>query len=311
MPHWNYDGDPLYCPACGRLAKTPAGNQSHLAQSKKCAWYQKGKNPEGRHRTMRTPSPDPLPANKIPADPIVEADIPVPEAIETWEDDLCQFIPIDPNLPGPSRLPSSTASQTRNTHHLSDEDNTRVVDSHPTAGRVIQMNDNLHEKWKHSFGLALDPSGDIEMGGPDSVNGFAPFASELDWRIAEWVIKDGPGHKAIDCLLHIPGVCEKLGLSYTNIRGLHQIVDNIPECAGSWTTKTLSFPDHPHEKYLIRYRDPLTAIHTLLGNPAHAKDIVYVPKVFSDSERDNRIYNEMWTGKWWAGVQVGLMFRPQ
>jgi hypothetical protein len=72
-----------------------------------------------------------------------------------------------------------------------------------------------------------------------------------------------------------------------------------------WTTKTLSFPDRPSEKYLIRYRDPLAAIRALLGNPAYAKDIVYVPKkVFSDSERKNRVYNEMWTGKWWTGVQV-------
>ncbi|KAJ7852764.1 hypothetical protein B0H14DRAFT_3656681 [Mycena olivaceomarginata] len=145
------------------------------------------------------------------------------------------------------------------------------------------------------------------MEDPDSPNVFAPFASELDWRIAEWVIKDGPGHKAFDRLLEIPGVREKLGLSYQNIRGLHQIVDSIPERAETWMTKSLSFPDHPHKKHIIRYRDPLAAIRSLLGNPAHAKDIVYVPKkVFSDATRDNRIYNEMWTGKWWTAVQSKL-----
>jgi hypothetical protein len=95
---------------------------------------------------------------------------------------------------------------------------------------------------------------------------------------------------------------------YTSIRGLNQIVDSIPERAGIWTSKTLSFPDRPTEKYLIRYRDPLDAIRALLGNPAHAKDIVYVPKkVFSDSQRDNHIYNEMWTGKWWTVIQVSLI----
>ncbi|KAJ7201715.1 hypothetical protein GGX14DRAFT_371195, partial [Mycena pura] len=100
-------------------------------------------------------------------------------------------------------------------------------------------------------------------------------------------------------------VREKLGLSYTNVRGLHQIVDSIPERAGPWATKTLSFPDRPTEKYIIRYCDPVTAIRALLGNPAHAKDIIYVPKkVFSDSKHDNRVYNEMWTGKWWAGTKL-------
>ncbi|KAJ7914217.1 hypothetical protein B0H13DRAFT_1565095, partial [Mycena leptocephala] len=91
-------------------------------------------------------------------------------------------------------------------------------------------------------------------------------------------IKDGPGHKAFDRLLSIPGVREKLGLSYTNIRGLHQTVDTRPDRAESWMSKTLSFPDLPDDKYLIRYRDPLAAIRSLLGDPAHAKGIVYVPK---------------------------------
>ena len=152
---------------------------------------------------MRTPSPEPLaPLDEYPEDPIIAPDIPVEEAIQQWEDDVFQFIPLDPNLEGPSSAPQ-TAYQSR---YLSDDDDTRVVDSHPTAGRVIRMNDNLHEKWKRSFGLAIDPDGDIEMGAPDSVNTFAPFASELDWKIAEWVIKDGPGHKAFDRLLDIPGV---------------------------------------------------------------------------------------------------------
>ncbi|KAJ7064424.1 hypothetical protein B0H15DRAFT_807765 [Mycena belliarum] len=294
--------DDLYCPACGRTFKTSAGTRSHLAQSRNCAWYRKGKNRAGNRRTMRTPTPDlpPGPADDFPEDPIVAPDLPVDDAMQEWEDDIFRFIPLDPNLPGPSSTP-------QNIRPLVEEDNSRVVDSHPTAGRVIRMNDNLHAKWKRSFALAIpDGDGDVVMDGT-SPNGFAPFASELDWRIAEWVIKDGPGHKAFDRLLDIPGVKTKLGLSYTNIRGLHQIVDSIPDRGGDWTSKTLSFPDRPDEKYLIRYRDPLAAIKTLLGNPAHAKDIVYVPKkVFSDEDRNNRVYNEMWTGKWWGGIQTKL-----
>ncbi|KAF7363254.1 hypothetical protein MVEN_00678500 [Mycena venus] len=290
--------DDLYCPACGRTFKTPGGTRSHLSQSVHCAWYRKGKNPEGRRRTRRTPSPGP-PEPDIEV-PTAIPDVPVAEVIQDWDDDIFHFIPLDPDEPGPSSAP-------RSFRHLSDEDDRRVVDSHPTAGKVIRMNDNLHAKWKRSFGLAIDPDGDIEMAGSDSPNGFAPFASELDWRIADWVIKEGPGHKAFDRLLDIPGVQEKLGLSYSNIRGLHKIVDSIPERAGEWTTKSLSFPDRPGEKYLIRYRDPLAAIRTLLGNPAYAKDIVYIPKkVLSDSDRNNRVYNEMWTGKWWTGVQTKL-----
>ncbi|KAJ6449731.1 hypothetical protein C8R45DRAFT_947183 [Mycena sanguinolenta] len=181
-----------------------------------CGWntvasYPKGKNPEGWWRTMRTPSP--IPELDVGHDaPINAEDIPVIDVIKEWDDNIFQFIPLDPNEPGPSSAPW-------NYQHLSDEDNNRVIDSHPTAGKVIRMNDNLHTKWKKSFGLGIDPDsdGDIEMGGSDLPNGFALFASELDWRIAEWVIKDGTGHKAFDRLLNIPGVREKLGLSWTNI----------------------------------------------------------------------------------------------
>ena len=44
-----------------------------------------------------------------------------------------------------------------------------------------------------------------------------------------------------------------------------------------------------------------------LGNPAHAKDIVYRPrKIFKNASKTTRIYNEMWTGEWWNTVQVRL-----
>jgi hypothetical protein len=101
-------------------------------------------------------------------------------------------------------------------------------------------------------------------------------------------------------------VKEKLGLSYHNIRGLHQVVDSIPGRA-EWKTKILSFDDKPQHKHAIHFRDPLEAIRALLGNPAHAKDIVYKPKkIFSDSSKAKHIYNEMWTGKWWHAIQVSL-----
>ena len=51
----------------------------------------------------------------------------------------------------------------------------------------------------------------------------------------------------------------------------------------------------------------MEAIKSLLGDPAHTNEIVYAPrKIFSSQARDNRIYTEMWTGKWWHAVQVSL-----
>ena len=54
-----------------------------------------------------------------------------------------------------------------------------------------------------------DEQGDVQMAEGD-VGNFHPFSSELDWRVAQWVIKDGPGHSAFDRLLEIPGVGQLL-----------------------------------------------------------------------------------------------------
>ncbi|KAF8911442.1 hypothetical protein CPB84DRAFT_1742860 [Gymnopilus junonius] len=112
----------------------------------------------------------------------------------------------------------------------------------------------------------LDSSGNTVMGDP------------------KWAVKDGPGQKAIDHLLTIPGVQEKLGLSYNNICALLQKVDSVPDCA-----------------------DPIKAIKTLFADPAFENDHVYGPKkVYTDSSKSSRIFSEMCTRKWWHAIQYLL-----
>ena len=102
---------------------------------------------------------------------------------------------------------------------------------------------------------------------------------------------------------------DKLGLSFQNTRALHQIVDDIPDRAGQWTTMSLTFKDRPLEKHTIRYRNVVEAIECLWGDPALSKYMVYAPKkIFSDANQDNRIYNEMWTGSWWHVIQVSICY---
>lgn len=81
----------------------------------------------------------------------------------------------------------------------------------------------------------------------------------------------------------------------------------MPERAGEWTTRTLSFKDRPEDTFTIRYRDPIEAIKSLWADPGLADDFTYAPqKVYSDDSKEKRIYNEMWTGKWWHVLQVRL-----
>lgn len=102
-------------------------------------------------------------------------------------------------------------------------------------------------------------------------------------------------------------VRETLGLSFHNIGGLLKLVDKIPDRAGQWTTRTLKFKDRQEEPYLMRHRDVIDAIKSLWGDPALSEHLVYKPKkIFSDSNKSNRIYSEMWTGKWWSAIQVSF-----
>lgn len=90
---------------------------------------------------------------------------------------------------------------------LDEQDDTRFEVPHQSAGKVIRMNPSLYEQWRELFqndNMDVDHPSSSESG---SVNPYSPFASELDWRVARWAIKDGIGHKSFDRLLAIPGVC--------------------------------------------------------------------------------------------------------
>ena len=93
-----------------------------------------------------------------------------------------------------------------------DDDNGHVYDEHAKAGVVLRMSHQLHERWASLFGTNLKLAGvDDKMdgsGAPDlsGVEWYRPFASELDWKVAKWMVNEGIGHNAFNELLAIPGV---------------------------------------------------------------------------------------------------------
>ncbi|OJA18394.1 hypothetical protein AZE42_13977, partial [Rhizopogon vesiculosus] len=95
-----------------------------------------------------------------------------------------------------------------------DEEDTRIIEEHLSAGRVIRLDETLHQLWRRQFGEEEAEGMDVDMiddtGQPSSsYNTFAPFASELDWRVAHWAVSEGIGHKSFNRLMEIPGVAEK------------------------------------------------------------------------------------------------------
>ena len=109
--------------------------------------------------------------------------------------DTFHFIPDqEPTIGEPG--PGPTTALQRIYCALDDEDDTRIVDIDSTAGKVM---------WMVPKPVVMDQEGDIDMEEENNGISYAPFVSELDWRVACWAIKDGPGQKAFDRLLSIPG----------------------------------------------------------------------------------------------------------
>lgn len=109
--------------------------------------------------------------------------------------------------PGPATAEHRHRSKRFKIYVLDEEDDTRVVVEDEDAGKVIQMDETLHRRWRKlfhqpSFQKTM-PEIPLPTGDP---NPYAPFASELDWRIARWAVHDGIGHSSLDQLLGIPGV---------------------------------------------------------------------------------------------------------
>lgn len=209
--------DERICPACGRSFATRKSCNMHMSRAQSCAWYRRGKLADLGPLDLEGEGGD------------IEAleDVQTPGEPSSDEEDLddifdegrdrepFHFIPIE-NLPPPHEYgigeagpgPSTVAHNHQVQHRaLDDDDDTRVEDEDGSVGKVIRMNDNLHRRWHKLFGAgdgdAMDVDEDIE-----EPSFFHPFASELDWRIANWMVKDNPGHNAFNRLLSIPGVSE-------------------------------------------------------------------------------------------------------
>jgi hypothetical protein len=217
--------DDLSCPVCLKAFKTKRGCTSHLRNADSCSWYRQGKLAELQPLDLEGEGGqvqilDDLEGILGDAGEVLDRGMEVePESLMDDigdDDDLFHFIPLstqtDIGEAGPG--PSSTAATAQTTADrlrqriLDDIDDSRVEDVFKGAGLVIQMNENLHERWKKMFESVHDVDGDVRMGGmPEDNTSFHPFASELDWRVANWVIKESIGHKAFDRFLSIPGVC--------------------------------------------------------------------------------------------------------
>ncbi|KAK7030916.1 hypothetical protein VNI00_013862 [Paramarasmius palmivorus] len=115
-----------------------------------------------------------------------------------------------------------------------------------------------------------------------------PFRSRLDWEVARWGKLRGPGSNALNELLQIPGLAEKLDLSF---KTTHKIIDG--QLPGGP-------PFHRHEvvvageSFEFFYRNILA----LWGDRDLTPYLIVCPE---RHYRPNQRYSTLsHTGKWWA-----------
>jgi len=101
-------------------------------------------------------------------------------------------------------------------------------------------------------------------------------------------------------------------LSFHNNRSFLSKVDQLPTGPG-WQCEivdvvgdTLDNSSKPMgEKLELWRRDPLECIQELLGNPAFKDHVSYAPeRVYTSTEGEEQVYDEMWTGDWWWNTQA-------
>lgn len=205
--------------------------QTHLSTARSCKWYMKGKFREwGLPDLVQEEHPVQVPDIDIQYDPEEDDDLHYDDGGGLGPSDF-QFIPRDqepiPVLlgdqgPGPQAAAHRIERQVRH-FVLDDDDDERVTDIHPTAGHIRK------KEQPPSF-RAVDKDGDVDM-----ENRYHPFVSELDWKVAQWAIKDNPGQNALDRLLAVPGVqcffSLLISLLISQFLGCRKIRSVLPQCA--------------------------------------------------------------------------------
>ena len=107
---------------------------------------------------------------------------------------------------------------------------------------------------------------------------------------------------AQNIVLNLLQVQEKLGLSYSSSEDLNRIIDT--RLHGRAPRFKRAKVEMAGESFDLYFRDILECVRALYGNPEFARYLVFQPeKVYSEATGE-RLYHDMYTGKWWWSVQV-------
>jgi hypothetical protein len=190
---------------CGRYFNSIKSKNSHLTSARSCSWYQKARLRDLGVNDMEDEVAPDLQVHQdvgdqewLGYDPQQDPDVDM--EFGPYGDEL-QFLPAEPKeILDESEAENTIFQRTAPSRHavLDDDSDERVIIVDEDAGWI------LRKEPPQSY--TRDRDGDASMEEEGAPNPFEPFSSELDWRVAHWAVKDGPGHNAFNRFLEIPGV---------------------------------------------------------------------------------------------------------
>jgi hypothetical protein len=201
---------------CGRYFNSIRLKNTHLTSARSCSWYVKarlrdlGNNDAEDGEPLSTlMEPDPQAHQHVEDQEWLEynpqQDPDIDMGFGPYGDgDGLQFLPAEPieilDENRPQTAENSIDLRSRHSRHtvLDNDDDECIIMVDEDAGRIFRK--EIPPRYTQ------DREGDTLMEEDREPNPFAPFSSELDWRVAHWAVKDGPGHNAFNRLLKIPGV---------------------------------------------------------------------------------------------------------
>ena len=215
------------CPVCAKCFSSMKSLNSHLKMAKSCSHYGKGKRKQislgfecseigQMDITSSLPGVSQEDLARLQEDEDEDPQDVIQQLLYERPHDLFHFVDdVGEGEAGPGPSTTSRQRHQRITDRLLNEEaDMRFEVIEEDAGKIIRMDNHFHQRWHKLFSNGdgtgnEDKDGDSVMAEPiggGSVNPYTPFGSELDWRIARWIIKDNVGHKSLDRLLAIPGV---------------------------------------------------------------------------------------------------------
>ncbi|KAF7799077.1 hypothetical protein EIP86_010307 [Pleurotus ostreatoroseus] len=259
------------CNSCQKVFRRIGDLNSHVKQSPNCRWLLELRQmdtvtPPLYHADLSDHEDDP-PFDLFP-------DLPTLDALMDDNDD----VPMEDAAP-----PVTAQTQRATVEDALDEDETVSV-AYPDAAKIVGWDTNIRQRY--------------EEGTEGVENPWHPFSSQLEWEIAKWAKESNTGDNSLNNLLTIPGVVERLGLTFHNARALNQRIDHELPNGPEWIHRTVELDGYPGRVDLYS-RDILKCVDTLYSNPRFVDTMHFTPvQLYTDKTRLSRMYRGIHTGDW-------------